>query len=326
MLKNVIQLARPRHWIKNLIVLFPVIFALRMGDWNAWRLALLAMAAFCLVSSAAYIVNDIEDRTKDRLHPRKRNRPLASGAIGVPAAAAEAAVLFLLALAVAFRVGLTASPSGPGQAQPPTPLESRLIPWALPAIILAYFLLQVSYTFLLKRKMLVDVICIALGFVLRAVAGAVAIRVEVSPWLFVCTFTLCLFMGFCKRYSEVVTLADPAEAREHRPTLVGYTPELLTHLITLSAAIAVMSFLLYATSQRTVAHLGSDYLIYTIPVVIYAVCRFAMLSMNGNYADPTDLFLRDWPFQVTVAIWLAAVVAIILLAKGHGSGLGGLAW
>ena len=282
------RLARPGHWIKNAIVLFPVVFARRTGDVSAWRDAGLATAAFCLTASAIYIFNDIRDRTTDRLHPRKKDRPLAAGQISVTAAVVEALCLTAGGIIVALCV-------------------NKL----LPAVVIIYVLLQFAYTLLLKYKAIVDVICIALGFVLRAVAGAIAIGEEVSPWLFVCTFTLCLFMGFCKRCNEMATLTEPRQASGHRKVLAAYSPELLTHLITLSAGVAVVAFLLYASNIRTIENFGTNYLMYTLPIVVYGITRFAMLSMKGCYADPTDLFLRDKPFQLTVVVWFAAVVAII---------------
>jgi 4-hydroxybenzoate polyprenyltransferase len=290
--RALVRLARPEHWIKNVIVLLPVVFAQKMGDPRAWGAAALAALAFCLASSAAYIINDIQDREKDRLHPRKKDRPLASGEVSPGAAAGLAAGLLAAGLAIAFRAGAIVL-----------------------LIVAAYLVLQAAYTFFLKHKMIVDVICIALGFVLRATAGAVALHVEVSPWLFVCTFTICLFMGFCKRRNETADLRDAEQAEKHRKTLIGYTPELLTHLITLSAGVAVIAFLLYATSSRTVEHFGTDYLVYTLPAVLYGICRFAMLSMRGRFADPTDLILHDWPFQVSVAAW--SVAAVILIGWGR---------
>jgi len=288
--KALIRLARPGHWVKNIIVLFPVVFARRTLDYGAWRDAALAAAAFCLAASSVYIFNDIRDSETDRLHPRKKDRPLASGQVGAGAAIVEALCLLAAAAAVAYCV-------------------NRLVL----AVVTMYVLLQLAYTLLLKHKVIVDVICIALGFVLRAAAGAIAIKEEVSPWLIVCTFTLCLFMGFCKRCNELVTLGRRDEATGHRKALAAYSSELLTHLITLSAGVAVVAFLLYASSPRTVNvnHFGTNYLMYTLPIVIYGVTRFAMLSMKGCYADPTDLFFRDRPFQLTVVIWFAAVIAVI---------------
>ena len=136
-----------------------------------------------------------------------------------------------------------------------------------------------------------------------------------SNWIFQATFTICLFMGFCKRYSEVVTLGDMAIAKNHRPTLIVYTPELLTHLVTISAGIAVIAFLIYGLSERTINQFGTDYFIYTLPVVVYAVFRFTMLSMSGSYTGPTELILRDRPFQVTIVIWAVLMLVIIIYGK-----------
>ena len=176
---------------------------------------------------------------------------------------------------------------------------------------LMLLLLRLPDKLLMKHKAIVDVICIALGFVLRAVAGAVAIGEEVSSWLFVCTFTICLFMGFCKRYNEQATLTEPTTASGHRKTLAAYSKELLTHLITLSAGVAIVAFLLYASNEQTIESFGTNYLMYTLPIVIYGITRFAMLSMKGVYADPTDLFLHDRPFQLTVVVWFASVAVIL---------------
>ena len=288
--KHLIRLARPTHWVKNVIVLLPVIFARRYTEAAAWLDALQAAAAFCLAASAIYVVNDLADLARDRLHPAKKHRPLASGQVAVSAAYVEAVVLLAAAVVVAWVLG-----------------------WMVLGVVAAYVVLQLAYSSFLKTRIIVDVICIAAGFVLRAMAGAVAIRVEISPWLIICTFTICLFLGFCKRYNELVTLGQTPEARNHRATLGEYTASLLTHLITLSAAVAVVGFLMYACSPRTVAdgHLGTVGLVYTLPLVIYAVCRFAMLSMSGRFSDPMDLVLHDWPTQVTAVLWVAAVLVIV---------------
>lgn len=291
---NIIRLARVQHWIKNLIVLFPLFFALQMGDPRACLMAGLTLVAFCLGSSAVYIVNDIHDRFRDREHPRKKDRPIASGQVAVPTA---------WGLAGAFLAGSVAA--------------ALAVNPMVVTILAAYVVMQVAYTFLLKNKMLVDVICIALGFVFRAVAGAAGIHVWASPWLIICTFTICLFMGFCKRRNELATLGDQAAASRHRATLACYTPELLTHLITLSAGLAILSYLLYATHSDTVAHFQTQgpLLVYTLPAIIYAVCRFAMLSMVGKYSDPVELIVKDWPFQVAVGAWAAATFFIISHGK-----------
>ena len=285
---NIVRLARPSHWIKNVIVLFPVIFSQNTGNPSAWGRALLAAAGLCLAASACYVFNDICDREKDRHHPRKKDRPLAAGRIGIAPAMVEMVVLLAAGA-----------------------LVTRVLGTAAVLILAAYVLLQVAYTLGLKSLMIIDVISVAVGFVLRAAAGAAAIGVEPSPWLITCTFTICLFMGFCKRRMEVSNIADAASAGRHRPTLPGYGPRLLTHLTTLSAGIAVVSYLLYATSPATVARFGTVYLVYTLPIVIYGIFRFEMLSTTDRYADPTDLILRDRPFQATVVLWIGAVLAVI---------------
>lgn len=287
-----IQLARPRHWVKNVVVFMPVVFGMRMSQMQAWVQAGVAVVAFCFVSAFAYIINDVKDCQSDRRHPQKKYRPVACGKVSTRAAIIEATVLLLIGACLAKSLSVI-----------------------LLLIVMLYVLLQVSYTLFLKQKALIDVICIALGFVLRTASGAVAIKVEISPWLFICMFTLCLFMGFCKRYSEVVTIGDVALARNHRPTLIEYTPELLTHLITLSAAIAVIAFLLYGLSERTVAQFGTNYFIYTLPVAVYAIFRFAMLSMKGSYSGPTELILRDRPFQLTILVWIVLILVVIRFSK-----------
>jgi decaprenyl-phosphate phosphoribosyltransferase len=289
MISQTIKLARVDHWIKNVVILMPVIFSKHMADKMAWGYALAAAVAFCFASSFAYVINDIRDAEADRKHPTKKNRPIASGAMSKPTALAIAACFIVLAFGISIAI-------------------SQILVF----IIAFYLAMQIAYSAFLKQKPIIDVICIAIGFVLRAAAGAVAIKVELSPWLFICMFTICLFMGFCKRYNEMVTLGDDASAEEHRSTLILYTPDLLTHLITLSAAIAVVVFLFYGLDPATVKNIGTNYLIYTLPLVVYAVFRFAMLSMRGVYTDPTDLILHDRPFQITIALWILMTVGIIL--------------
>lgn len=296
MISDMVRLVRFRHWIKNVVVLMPVVFSSQMNDAEAWFRAGGAAIAFCFASAFSYIVNDIRDKESDRNHPLKKDRPIASGSIGVGPAVVEAVVFFLAATLIAGSIS--------------TPLL---------LVVSVYIILQVLYSLFLKHAALIDVICIAFGFVLRATAGAVAIRVEISPWLFICIFTLCLFMGFCKRCNELVTIGDAARAGEHRPTLLEYTPQLLTHLITLSAGIAVVAFLLYGLSDRTISRFGTDYFVYTLPIMVYGIFRFAMLSMKGAYADPTDLILRDRPFQVTIMVWMAAAIMIIRYGKDLAS-------
>ena len=295
-----LRLLRPGHWIKNVFVLLPILFAMKLAEPLSWVRIGVATGGFCMISSCIYIINDIHDRERDKLHPAKKNRPVAAGHVSISFAMIMAVVLGVIAIA------------GPVASNLIIGKKAGLL---LSGTLLAYFCLQIAYTFILKQKMIVDVICIAIGFVLRAVAGAVAIEVAISPWLFVCTFTICMFMGFCKRANEIVSLGDEETSAKHRKTLSAYTPELLTHLITLSASVAVIGFVLYSLSPSTTARFGSEYLVYTLPLFIYGIFRFAMLSMRATYPDPTALLLKDRPMQATVALWFASATAIIMWGK-----------
>jgi len=210
-----IQLMRPHQWIKNLVVLAGPAFGLKFFEIEAFA----AMAAFCLAASASYAINDVLDRDADRAHPEKRHRPVASGRVS-----AQSAIILASVLAIAA-VGITLLP---------------VIPRNVTYLVVTYFVLILCYSTFLKRRPILDVIIIAVGFVLRAVAGAEAVQVFVSPWLIVCTFTLCLFLGFGKRRCELATLENKDDARTHRATLLRYTPELLNHLTSVSAGIAMM--------------------------------------------------------------------------------------
>ena len=288
-----LRLLRPHQWVKNLFVFAGLIFAQKLGEWDAVGKTMLGFGCFCLVSSAVYILNDMHDREEDRLHPRKRMRPIAAGQISLGVASALAVVLLAAGLGGGYL------------------LHSR---FALTASI--YLLLQIAYTFRFKHMVILDVISIGLGFVLRAIAGAVLVDVEISHWLMLCTFTLCLFMGFSKRRCELNVLAENggSAAAKHRKTLSIYTPELVNHMTTLSAGIAIVSFMLYATDDRTTSAetgFGTNYLIYTLPIVVYAIFRFAVLVEHGEVDGPTDVVLRDRPFQIAIVLWAVAAGAII---------------
>jgi 4-hydroxybenzoate polyprenyltransferase len=284
-----IQLIRPRHWIKNAVVFFPVVFGLKYKQTEVWLSAAFIAIVFCIVSSFGYVLNDVIDAESDKHHPLKRNRPIPAGRVSRKAAAIEALLLLILAAALAVFIDRITI-----------------------LVILAYLLLQVSYIFFFKFISIADVICLSLGFVLRAVAGAVAIKVFISPWLFICMFTIFLFMGFCKRFNELTVISDDGRAHRHRKTLIAYTPELLTHLITTSSGIAIVAFLSYCLSESTIGRFGTTYFVYTLPFLVYAVFRFAMLSMKGVYADPTDIIFGDRPFEIVTLLWVISMLFIII--------------
>jgi decaprenyl-phosphate phosphoribosyltransferase len=288
-IRSYIQLIRPKHWVKNIVVLLPVIFGLQYQQIDSWITAALTAILFCVVSSLVYVINDIVDAESDRHHPSKKNRPIASATISKKAAAVGAILLLLLAVLL-------------------TSLVSRMV--ALAA--LAYLLLQLGYIFCLKYITLLDVICISLGFVIRAAAGAIAVKVFISPWLFICMFTIFLFMGFCKRFNEVAVFSDESQLGTHRKTLIAYNPSLLIYLITTSSAVAIVAFLSYSLSASTIERFGTAYFVYTLPFVCYAIFRFAMLSMKGVYCGPTEIICGDRPFQITVFLWGCTILFIIV--------------
>ncbi len=285
-----LQLLRPKEWIKNLAVMAGPVFALR-ADGEAVLLTAVVFAVFCGASSATYTINDIFDRHADAHHPTKKHRPLASGAV-TPASAVVWAIALIIATGY---VGV------------------RLLPPVCVVIVGAYFVINLAYSFALKRRMILDVILIAIGFVLRAAAGAAAIGVEISPWLIVCTFTLCMFLGFGKRRCEVGMFDSLEQAGEHRATLTRYTPELLSHLISVSAGITIMTFLLYTMDRdpAVAPPFNKHHLLYTIPLVVYGVFRYAMLIQAGNRDGPMDIILSDRPFQGAIILWALLALAIM---------------
>lgn len=292
-LRESLRLLRPVHWIKNVFVFAALVFSRRLAgpmaeSLPAVGLALGAFLCFCLASSAVYVLNDILDRRTDSVHPERRDRPIAAGRMTVSAALGIGVGCAVLAL-----------------------IGSLILSTGLAAIILAYLLLMVLYSLGLKHVMILDCALIALGFCLRAVAGAVAIAVVISPWLVICTFALTLFLAFSKRRGEIAQLQENSEA--FRRTLGEYTPELLAHMLDVSSVLAIVCFLLYAMDSRTQELFGTNNLVYTTPAVLYCIFRFSALTQKGLYSDPVKLILRDRPFQIGLVLWAAVCVGIIYL-------------
>jgi 4-hydroxybenzoate polyprenyltransferase len=282
---------RPTQWAKNLFVLAPLVFARLLGDPRAVGRVLLAFAAFCLVSSAVYLVNDIRDREEDRRHPLKRLRPLAAGTLPVGAAVAAA-------LALALGAALLAAPLGPAT-------------WA---VLAGYALLNLLYTAWLKHVVILDVMSISFGFVLRVLGGAAAAGVEVSSWLLLCTIFLSLFLAFSKRRHELILLADGASGQ--RRVLSHYSPAFLDQMINVVTASAVVAYALYAVAPETVEKYHTQHLVYTIPLVLFGIFRYLYLMyQRPAERNPTEAILRDPPFLINMLLWGLAVVWIV-----YGSG------
>ena len=302
--RDYVDLLRPPQWVKNVVVFAGPAAGLKLFSVEAFGQAFLAFVAFCLAASATYAVNDVVDREADARHPTKRNRAVARGAIKPGVAATIGTVLILIALA----------------------LTVLWLNRSVTVVVALYFVMTLTYSLALKRVIIVDVILIAAGFVLRSWGGSLAVDVATSEWLVACVFTLCLFMGFGKRRCELVMLADLTEAKRHRRTLIHYTPDLLNHLITVSAGIAVVTFLLYTMdAARSPAPFHKEHLFFTLPVVIYGVFRYAMVTELGVYSGPTDIVLKDRPFLAAVLIWAAAALIIAYQEQILGpAGLEGL--
>lgn len=281
------RLVRPKQWTKNLLVFAAPLFAGAWADPESIVRALLAFAAMCAVSSATYIANDIADRDRDRAHPVKKKRPLASGAASLPAAIALAAVL----LAAGFATGL------------------YLGPWVV-AVLAGYIALQAVYNLWVKHVAIADVFFIATGFVLRAALGAEAVVVPISGWLLFCTAALALMLGFAKRRNEFIIQGD--ERTGSRESLADYTRPALDIFVAVFAGVSAMSYGIYALESSTArAYPG---LLLTVPFVLYGVCRYLLLVFaKGLGGEPEEVLLKDRHVQFAV---LAFVLAAAFAVKG----------
>lgn len=272
---------RPRQWTKNLALYAALLFARKVTDRGALVTETLAALAFCLLASGVYVLNDWVDREKDRLHPDKKERPIAAGLISAPVAAALCAVCWMAGGALALHVGRSFAELAAG-----------------------YVGLQLAYSFLLKRLVILDVVVIAIGFVLRVVGGGVAIDVPVSNWLYLCTLLLALFLGFAKRRHELSSLDIAAGA--HRENLSEYTVPMLDQMISVVAASCILSYGLYTVSAETMAKVGSDHLKFTVPMVIYGIFRYLYLIHHKNLGgSPERVLLSDVPLMADLALFVA---------------------
>ncbi len=287
MAASLVVSVRPGEWTKNLFVFAALLFGQHLTDPVAVGRATAAFVIFCSLAGVVYLVNDVADRDRDRQHPRKRDRPIASGALSVSAALTAASLLGIGALAWAWWVGRD-----------------------LGLVATAYVLLLVLYSGPLKHIVIIDVLTIAIGFVLRVVAGAVAIGVPISQWLLICTILLALFLGLSKRRHEIVLLADGATG--HRRILQEYSPYLLDQMIGVVTASTLMAYILYATSHETAEKFGTSLLGLTIPFPLYGIFRYLYLVHHKEGGgSPAELLLNDRPLLACVALWAVAVVVII---------------
>jgi len=281
-----VRALRPWQWVKNLFVLAPLMFAHELLDPASLARAAGAFAAFCALSSAVYLLNDVRDRDADLLHPRKRHRPIATGAVSGRLALSAATVLGGGALATALWLGAHFG-----------------------VVLLLYFAINLAYTLGLKEIVILDVMILSLGFVLRVEAGAAAIGVEVSSWLVLCTIFLALFLAFSKRRHEIGLLAE--EAASQRRVLSHYSVPFLDQMINVVTASAVVSYALYAMAPESVAKHGRG-LVFTVPLVLFGIFRYLYLAyQRPGEKNPTEEILVDPPFLLNLALWALAVAWIL---------------
>jgi 4-hydroxybenzoate polyprenyltransferase len=271
---------RPKQWIKNGVLLVPILFAKGIFREGLLLRSLVAVAAFSLMASGVYLINDWFDREKDRLHPEKRRRPIAAGQLKLPAVVALLVACWGGGVAVSWKLGLDFT-----------------------YVTVGYAAFQILYTKVLKHLVLLDVMSIAMGFILRVVAGAVAIDVQVSNWLFLCTLLGAVFLGFAKRRAELSSLEDGAAA--HRASLGEYTQTMLDQMMAISAACTILAYGLYTVSKETVDRVGSDHLKLTVPCVVFGVFRYLFLvHKRGMGGAPEKVLLSDVPLMIDIAVFL----------------------
>jgi len=283
---------RPNQWTKNLVVLAGLLFGERLFDESAQFAAITAFAIFCAVSSSMYLLNDLLDRKEDRQHPTKSKRPIAAGIISPTAAGIGALTLGTGGLSAAF-----------------------LLSNSFGFSVLTFLALLSAYSYTLKRIMILDVFTIAIGFVLRASSGAIAIGVPISNWLLVCTLLLALFLGFTKRRGEIELLGD--KAAFHRKTLVEYTPQLLDQFIVVTAAATIVSYAFYTGAPGTVEKFETGLLTATLPFPIYGIFRYLYLvHRRDNSGNPSEMLLKDYPILACVVLWVVTTMFIIYRPLG----------
>lgn len=293
--RTLIEVMRPGQWVKNLLVMAGFFFAL--GDKThtldlrmAFLRTVLAFVVFCLVSSAVYVMNDLEDAEKDRAHPAKRFRPIASGRLSVRIAAAWGGVLGVLSLSGAVLLGDEFSLS-----------------------VVGYFVLQLLYNWCLKKVVVAELIVVATGFVIRVYAGTAAAGIYASPWLLICTFMAALFLITGKRREEKALLGDVAGA--HRAVLAQYDLPMLDHCISATAGATVVCYAIYATAGDTAAKFGNELMVLTVPFVVFGIFRYMYLVLcRGQGGSPERTLTRDLPTVVNLVLYAVVYFCVMVLA------------
>jgi len=296
MLRGLLRTMRPKQWTKNAAIFAALIFDAKVFQPGPLLRTLAGFALLCMVTGAVYIVNDLADIEKDRQHPIKRKRPLPSGALPIPVALAGAVVLLGVALPLAFWLDVTFGLLAAG-----------------------YLFLQLAYTFVLKNYVIVDVMAIASGFVIRVGAGVPLVPADrFSPWLYVCTTLLALFLGFGKRRQELVLLQD--SARNHRAILGEYSVQFLDEMLNVVISAAIVAYSLYTFTAVNVP--PNHMMMLTIPLPVYGLFRYLyLIHIRGETATPDELLLKDRPLQLTVLAWGTMSFGLLFLYRLHQAGV-----
>lgn len=286
-MKNILLSLRLEQWIKNGFVLMPLVFSHHLMDRSYLSNALIFTLAFCLVSSSIYLLNDIIDKTHDQAHPDKKLRPIAAGLVSPRIALPLSLLLSVAAICISFVFARSAL-----------------------HILLIYLANNILYSFFLKRIVVLDVILIAIGFVLRVIGGAEAIGVEASVWLIICTFLISLFLGFCKRKQELLALAS--HSGEHRRVLEDYNINYLDHMISVVSACTVLSYVLYTVSDDTVGKFDTEHLYFSVPFVIYGIFRYMYhINVLESRKSTSQILLGDKLLLLNIVLWLTVSIGLI---------------
>jgi len=288
----IVSLLRPQQWLKNGFVLIGLIFSHGWADPDLAFGAGVGFVAFCLASSAVYVLNDYFDRAADAAHPKKRYRPIASGRVGLPQARVLIAILFCGALGLPLALGQ----------------------WPVALVVACYLALNIAYTLRLKHKVLVDVFCIAAGFMLRLACGTYAVGIMPSRWMLLCSFMLTLFLGFAKRRAEIVAVPSGVLALEGSTRIVlrHYSAQLLDNLVAITASASLLTYGLYTVDAETAALHGTQHLVLTLPIVTFGVFRYLyLLYRGGSGEEPGRDLLADNQIRMAVLAWVIVVVLLV---------------
>jgi len=282
-----LQLLRPHQWTKNLFVFAPSLFARKLDDPQSLLVVAEAFFLFCAASGAVYVFNDIVDAKADRVHPRKRLRPIASGAVSVPAAALLAALLCAVSVGLSF-------------------LSDR----SFGAVVICYLLVNVFYSLFAKGLIIIDVLCISFGFFLRILGGSVILDIYLSNWIIICGLLLSVFLSLGKRRHETVLLAEKGVAPG--PAVEHYSPYLLDQFTVVVTAATLVSYMIYTMDQHTVEFFGTRNLVFTVPFVLYGIFRYLFLvHEKKDGGDPAMVMLTDRPLLINIVLWVILCLAII---------------